>query len=99
MTEITCQKKAFRELRFLELNHLADVQTLTVEEGSLPNLLTLRVSSCCRLVMMPEDGIGFLPYLKAVEIFQAPKFKAQCQRYQSKNSRVLIKEYTPDVNL
>ncbi|XP_065881646.1 disease resistance protein RPM1-like [Euphorbia lathyris] len=65
------EAKGFQKLKFLGLNQLEKVNTIVIEEGSMPCLEKLIVQSCGSLKTVPL-GIEKLSELKVLEFFNMP---------------------------
>lgn len=70
--EMICSASGFPQLRKLELVGLDNLETLEVEEGSMPNLSDLLIAKCEKLEMLP-DGVRFLFTLKELTIDSMPE--------------------------
>eukprot|EP00257_Ricinus_communis_P006468 XP_002521805.2 uncharacterized protein LOC8281634 [Ricinus communis] len=70
--EILCfQARGFQRLKVLGLNKLHRLNTITIEQGAMPNLEKLIVQSCRSLQRVPL-GIEYLNELKVLEFYNMP---------------------------
>ncbi|KAI9160697.1 hypothetical protein LWI28_010758 [Acer negundo] len=69
--EMAISAGGFHLLNFLELEGLDELQVLTIENGAMPRLRHLRISSCRELKELPA-GIVSATTLQELEIIQMP---------------------------
>ncbi|XP_057958694.1 disease resistance RPP8-like protein 3 [Malania oleifera] len=70
--ELVFSANGFHQLKFLELNVLANLQELKVEEGAMPSLSHFRISKCLNLISLPEE-MKFFSVLQELEIDGMPQ--------------------------
>lgn len=69
--EMICHAEGFTQLRHLELDQLRNLENWSVDEGAMPRLSFLKLSSCYRLIMIPV-GIRFVSELNILDITYMP---------------------------
>ena len=69
--EMTCHQGNFPKLRVLKLWKLEGLGQLTIEEGSMPQLLELEIRGCEKL--KSSDGLEKLPFLKELILTNMPQ--------------------------
>ncbi|XP_031478953.1 disease resistance protein RPM1-like isoform X2 [Nymphaea colorata] len=69
--ELRCRAQAFPKLVFLFLSRLGSLETVILEEGSMPNLKTLGIHGCLKLERVPQ-GIHQLRNLQELDITEMP---------------------------
>ncbi|XP_040989247.1 probable disease resistance RPP8-like protein 2 [Juglans microcarpa x Juglans regia] len=70
--KMICSVRGFPQLQSLILVDLNNLEEWEVEQGSLPRLCHLKISSCCKLRMVP-DGVQFVTTLQKLEIIRMPE--------------------------
>ncbi|XP_065848270.1 disease resistance protein RPM1-like [Euphorbia lathyris] len=90
------QAPGFQKLKFLGLNKLEKVDTITIEQGAMPDLEKLIVQSCKSLQRLPL-GIEHLSKLKEVEFFNMPLKFIMTLHPNGEEQDYLKVERVPDV--
>ncbi|KAL3511590.1 hypothetical protein ACH5RR_024307 [Cinchona calisaya] len=60
--QMVCSACGFCQLRHLRLLKLHELQTLIVEGGAMPKLLSLKIEGCNKLEGLPMLGKGIVRY-------------------------------------
>lgn len=71
-TEMVCSARGFPQLRNLRFWYLHSLKKWRIEEGAMPNLLSLEINNCRDLEMIP-DGMRFLTTLQKLNIYDMPE--------------------------
>ncbi|WCJ44218.1 Disease resistance protein RPM1 [Euphorbia peplus] len=90
------QASGFQKLKFLGLNKLEKLETMTIEQGAMPDLEKLIVQSCRSLQRLPL-GIEHLTKLKEVEFFNMPLKFIMTLHPNGEDQDYLKVERVPDV--
>ena len=92
--ELNFVQMGFRQLRNLVLLNLYELKKLIFEAGSLPNLVTLGLVGCSKMLEIePEDGLKYLPKLAELSITKSmSEFKGKCELYHSLYPHLHIQE-------
>ncbi|RVW67827.1 putative disease resistance protein [Vitis vinifera] len=68
-TEMNCNHEGFLRLEFLQMQELWSLEDLSVEEGAMPNLKTLKIKCCDKMRKFP-DGLLQLKKLQRLNLYE-----------------------------
>ena len=68
-TEMNCNHGGFLRLEFLQMQELWSLEDLSVEEGAMPNLKTLKIEYCDQMRKFP-DGLLQLKKLQRLNLYE-----------------------------
>ncbi|KAF3774399.1 Disease resistance protein [Nymphaea thermarum] len=95
--ELRCRAQAFPKLVFLFLSRLGSLETVILEEGSMPNLKTLGIHGCLKLKRVPQ-GIHQLRNLQELDITEMPPtFLGRLKKDEGEDRRLV--EHVPKLLL
>ncbi|KAM0995240.1 hypothetical protein ACFX19_010792 [Malus domestica] len=66
--KMVCSNQGFPKLKSLLLRGFSNLEDWTMEEGAMPSLCRLEISSCIKLKMIP-DSLRFVKTLQELEIY------------------------------
>lgn len=66
--KMNCPHGGFLQLEFLQMQGLGSLEDLSVEEGAMPNLKTLKIESCVEMKKFP-DGLLRLKKLQRLNLY------------------------------
>ncbi|KAJ9681495.1 hypothetical protein PVL29_020390 [Vitis rotundifolia] len=101
-TKMNCPRGEFLRLEFLQMRSLENLEDLSVEEGAMPNLKTLKIEYCVRMRNFPH-GLLQLKKLQRLNLYGlSPELMSMVSETQGEDwnriRRIITSQVPPSIN-